>query len=121
MDPVCLVIPILPGKSADARAFLRELEGPRKADFDRSERRIGIGKELWYIAKGPAGDQMVGYMEAKDFAAAISQFSASRDPFDLWFKQRLADVSGVDVNHLPPDFAPAELLSHYDVTQMQHA
>ena len=27
MDPVCLVMPILPGKTDDARAFLRELEG----------------------------------------------------------------------------------------------
>ena len=47
--------------------------------------------------------------------------SVSTDPFDLWFKKRMADVTGVDLNNIPPGFAPPELLSHYDVTQMQHA
>jgi hypothetical protein len=31
----------------------------------------------------------------------------------------MADVTGVDLNNIPPGFAPPELLSHYDVTQMQ--
>jgi hypothetical protein len=121
MDPVCLVMPILPGKTADARAFMRELDGPRKSEFDRSERRIGIAKELWYLATLPTGDQFVGYMEAANFGQAVSQFSASKDPFDLWFKTRMADVTGVDLNNIPPGFAPPELLSQYDVSQMQHA
>ena len=121
MDPVCLVMPILPGKTDDARAFIRDLDGPRKAEFDQSERRIGITKELWYLAKLPTGDQLVGYMEAANFGAAVAQFSASKDPFDLWFKTRMAAVTGVDLNNLPPGFAPPELLSHYDVTQMQRA
>jgi hypothetical protein len=56
MDPVCLVMPILPGKTGDARAFLKDLDGPRKAEFDKSERRIGITKELWYLATLPTGD-----------------------------------------------------------------
>ena len=119
MDPVCLVMPILPGKTDDARAFLQELEGQRKGEFDLSERRIGISKELWYLATLPGGDQLVGYMEAADFGQAVGQFSASQDPFDLWFKQRMADVTGVDLNNIPPGFSPPELLSHYDVTQMQ--
>ena len=100
---------------------MRDVEGPRKGQFDLSERRIGISKELWYLAKLPHGDQLIGYMESENFGNAVAQFSASRDPFDLWFKQQLADVTGVDLNNIPADFAPPELLSHYDVTQMQRA
>ncbi len=37
MDQICLVLPILPGKTEDARAFQRELETERKADYARSE------------------------------------------------------------------------------------
>jgi hypothetical protein len=114
-------MPILPGKTADARAFLRDLDGPRKAEFDKSEQRIGITKELWYLATLSTGDQLVGYMEANNFGEAVAQFSASTDPFDLWFKKQMADVTGMDLNNIPPGFAPPELLSHYDVTQMQHA
>jgi len=29
----------------------------RKPDYDRSERRIGVTKEVWYLAHTPAGDQ----------------------------------------------------------------
>ena len=50
MDHVCLVMPILPGKTDEAREFMRELDGPRKGEYDQSERRIGMGKELWYLA-----------------------------------------------------------------------
>ena len=121
MDHVCLVLPVLPGKSDQARVFMRELDGPRKREFDASERRIGISKELWYLAKLPAGDQLIAYIESRDFGGAVGQFSASRDAFDMWFKQQVADVTGVDMNNLPADFAPPELLSHYDVTEMHPA
>ena len=46
MNQICLVIPVMPGKSDDARDFMRELEQERKADYDQSERRIGITKEV---------------------------------------------------------------------------
>jgi len=64
MDQVCLVVPITAGKTDDARDFMRELEGKRKPDYDRSERRIGVTKEVWYLARTPAGDQFVAYVEA---------------------------------------------------------
>ena len=44
MDHICLVLPVLPGKTNEARTFMRELDGPRKGEFDLSERRIGISK-----------------------------------------------------------------------------
>ena len=67
MDQICLVVPVLPGRTADARDFMRQLEADRKADYQHSERRIGIVKEVWYLARTPAGDQLVGYMESPGF------------------------------------------------------
>jgi len=112
MDQICLVVPVLPGRTADAKDFMRELEGDRNADYQRSERRIGIVKEAWYLARTPAGDQLVAYMESPDFAKALSLFSQSRDEFDLWFKRRLADATGLDLN-TPPSAPLPELLSSY--------
>ena len=112
MDQICLVVPVLPGRTADARDFMRQLEADRKADYQHSERRIGIVKEVWYLARTPAGDQLVGYMESPDFPTALSMFSQSRDDFDLWFKQRLASATGLDQNTPPPGPLP-ELLSSY--------
>ena len=112
MDQICLVVPVLPGRTADAKDFMRELEGDRNADYQRSERRIGIVKEAWYLARTPAGDQLVAYMESPDFPRALSMFSQSRDQFDRWFKQRLADATGLDLN-TPPEGPLPELLSSY--------
>jgi hypothetical protein len=112
MDQICLVVPIIPGKTADARDFMRELEADRNADYQLSEQRIGIVKEAWYLARAGAGDQLVAYMESPDFPAALSMFSQSRDEFDQWFKQRLADATGLDLN-TPPSAPLPELLSSY--------
>jgi len=112
MDQICLVVPILPGRTADAKDFMRELEADRNADYHRSEQRIGIVKEAWYLARTPAGDQLVAYMESPDFPQALAAFSRSQDEFDQWFKQRLADATGLDLN-TPPTTPLPELLSSY--------
>jgi len=112
MDQIVLVVPILPGRTADARDFMHELEAGRNADYQRSEQRIGIVKEAWYLARTPAGDQLVAYLEGPDVPAAFSAFSQSQDGFDQWFKQRLADTTGLDLN-TPPTAPLPELLSSY--------
>ncbi len=116
MDHVCLAVPLLPGRTEQARSFMRQLEGPRRAEFDLSERRIGITKELWYLAKLPSGDHLIGYMEAVDFNRALQAFVGSRDPFDLWFKAEMLAVSGLDLNNPPATMQPPELLSHYEAS-----
>lgn len=118
MDHICLAMPLLPGKTNEARAFLQQLDGSRRAEFDASERRIGITKELWYLAKLPAGDHLIAYMESANFGSALQGFVGSRDTFDMWFKAQMQTITGVDLNNPPADLAPAELLSHYDVASM---
>ena len=112
MDQVCLVMPVLAGKTEAARNFLREVETERKAEYGRSERRIGITKEVWYLAKLPTGDHLVVYMESPDFGNATQLFIKSQDDFDVWFKRCLAEATGVDLNN-PPEMQPPELLSSY--------
>jgi hypothetical protein len=94
-DPIeyaLFALPIHGGKSAAARTFLRSLEAERKSDYAASEQRLGITRELW---------------------AAVRQFVASRDAFDLWFKQQVNDTTRVDLN-LPPDRALSDIPSVYD-------
>ena len=79
MDHICVVFPILSGKTQAARDFHRELSQQHMSEYDKSERRIGITKEDWFIASVNGGDQLVAYMEAADFNKALMQFSQSRD------------------------------------------
>jgi hypothetical protein len=112
MQQICLVLPVVSGGGADAREFMRELEESRKPEYARSEERLGITKEVWYLALLPAGEVLVAYMETDDFGAALGRFSQSRDDFDMWFKRRLADVTSIDLND-PPEMTLPELLSSY--------
>jgi hypothetical protein len=91
---------------------MRELERDRKGEYAASEHRIGITTEVWHLAALPAGDVLIAHIETDDFASALRAFSTSRDGFDMWFKQRLADSTGLDLNG-PPAGALPELLSSY--------
>jgi hypothetical protein len=112
VDQVCLAVPILAEKSNDARSFMKELESSRKAEYDASERRIGITEEAWFLAPLPTGDHLIAYIESEDFMKALEMFVSSQDSFDLWFKRRLADSTGLDLNQ-PPSGPLPELLSSY--------
>jgi hypothetical protein len=114
VDHICVVFPILPGKTEAARAFQSDLDTQRKADYDRSERAIGISKEMWFLASLPTGDHLVAYMESPDFDRALGKFAQSQEEFDQWFKRCFADVTGVDFNNLPADMKLPELVSTYE-------
>ena len=91
---------------------MRELEDKRRPDYDRSERQIGVTKEVWYLAH-PGRRSIRGLCEAEDFAGALSLFSeCAQEEIGLWFKRRLADSTGLDLN-TPPSGPMPELLSSY--------
>jgi hypothetical protein len=102
MDQTLFALPILPGKTVAARAFLQELGGPRKQELAACGQRVGLVKETWAIQQTPQGDLFVAYVAGEDIAEAFKQFAASQDEFDRWFKQRLQETTGADLNTPPP-------------------
>jgi len=102
MDQALFALPILPGTSEAARAFLRELEGPRKPQRDACARQVAVTKETWAIQPGPQGDLFAAHLAGEDTAGAFRQFAASQDEFDLWFEQRVQELTGADMSTPPP-------------------
>lgn len=95
---------------------MHELETQRKPDYARSEQRIGITREHWFFAQTPSGPQLVAYMESDDFNNSLTLFVQSQDEFDLWFKRRLNDSTGLDLNNPPAGMVLPEHLSHYEAS-----
>src|SRR5690242_10455896 len=120
MDEICLVMPVLAGRAGAAREFLGRLDGDSRADYRRSEQRLGISKEVWFLASGPRDVSLVAYIEAAGFAHSLQAFAASRDAFDAWFKHQFLHVSGVDLNE-PSEMTLPELLSSYRDTPPGHS
>ena len=52
------------------------------------------------------------YIAGADIPGAFRQFAASQDEFDTWFKRRVLETTGADLN-TPPPGPMSELLSDY--------
>ena len=102
MDQALFALPILPGKTEAARAFLRELGGPRKQELAACGQGVGLAKETWAIQQTPQGDLFVAYMAGDDLARAFKEFAASQTDFDRWFKEQVRETTGADLNTPPP-------------------
>lgn len=110
MSQTLFAFPILSGRTEAARAFLQELEGPRKQELIACDQRVGIAKETWGIQQSPQGDLMIAYVTGENLARSFEEFAASQDPFDRWFKDRMQDLTGADL-YAPPTGPVNEVLS----------
>jgi len=109
MPPIAFALPVLPGKADAGRRFAQEVLGSRRAEFEESERRLGITRESWHLQTGPQGDMVLIYFEAADPARALEEFGKSQTPFDRWFKQQVQELSGVDIGQPAPG-PPSEMV-----------
>lgn len=112
MSAVAFVLPLLPGKTEDDREAMRSCwHGQRKEAFEASRRRHGITREAVWIQGTPAGDVVVVYMEADNLTSAFQGTATSDEPFDVWFREHVRDVHGVDLEEgFPP---PEQILDFH--------
>ena len=102
MEQALFALPILPGKTEDARNFLRELGGARIQDLIACGRRVDVTREVWAIQQTPQGDFYIAYVAGEDMAHAFAELASSQDEFDSWFKRRVQETTGADLNTPPP-------------------
>jgi hypothetical protein len=112
VEQICFVMPLQKGMTDDARAFMREIQ-VRRPEYEASLGNGGITKETWFLTEIPTGDALVAYMESPDLDRGLTMFAESQDEFDLWFKRRLADSTGIDLNEPAPE-GLFEILSSYE-------
>ncbi|MCB1233119.1 MAG: hypothetical protein KDN19_22945 [Verrucomicrobiae bacterium] len=92
--------PVLPGKEEVLAAFMRAMK-ERGEEVDDFYRRYGVTMESWHIQTSPDGGVLVIVTsEAKD-DAAFAAHAASDHPFDTWFKDRVKEISGINLNETP--------------------
>lgn len=102
MASMSMALPVKPGKREALKAFCKTTTGEKLADFEASERRVGLTREAWYLNQTPMGDLAIVWVEGSDPIEALVNFVKSREPFDVWFKEQVLDITGVDLNQPPP-------------------
>ena len=95
---VCFAAPLLPGTpSTDREEMLSCWQGERSEEHAASRRRHGITRESVWIQETPAGDLAVVLIESPDLSHALLGLATSDEPFDVWFRQHLLAVHGLDL------------------------
>lgn len=97
MQSVAFVVPVLPGKAEQHRREMEEITGPRRDELQNSRKKLGIKREAAWHQETPDGTVTVVYIEADDLEAAMGGMGRSDDPFDVWFRESVKDIHGIDL------------------------
>jgi hypothetical protein len=103
--------PVLAGNEEDAKQFAEACMGSRRNECIDYLNRAGISKETWHLQKTPMGSFVVVHFESEDPVKAFKVLAESKHPFDVWFKQRAMQVSGVDLGKPMEGPPPDEIFS----------
>ena len=97
MSGIVLTFPILTGKVEAWRRFCQELSGSRRQSYEASRQRLGITRERLALVDTEFGAMAVTTLEAPDVAQALGQIIASLLPFDVWYRECLQELHGVNL------------------------
>lgn len=112
MECITWFAPILPGKLEAWKAMVEELNGPRSEEHDRSRKRVGLVREVAGLMQTPEGDFVCLFHEAEDLAKTFQLLATSDDPYDQWFREKVAELHGITAEMIagPP---PAKVFIDY--------
>ena len=102
--------PVLPGKADAVRALAKEVMGPRRREFDESQARQGVTRETWSLQSTPDGDFVLVWFEAPDIDKVFASLAESTDPLDVWFREQVQGITGVDMADTAAAPPPPEVL-----------
>ena len=102
MPAIAFTIPILPGKEDLDRQTMEEFTGSRQDEHRASRQSLGITREAAWQQETPNGTMAVVYLEADDIGKAMQGMASSEEPFDVWFRERIEEIHGVDLAEPAP-------------------
>ena len=97
MSGIILTFPILAGKVEAWRRFCQELAGSRRQLYEASRKRLGITCERMALIETAFGSTAVTTLEAPNVNWALGQIISSTLSFDVWYRERLLNLHGIDL------------------------
>jgi hypothetical protein len=115
MSGIILTFPILAGKVEAWRRFCQELSGFRRQPYEASRERLGITCERMALVENAYGSTAVTTLEAPNMDRALGQIIASGHSFDVWYRERLQELHGINLAGYEQFSQPAPLPSSQEV------
>lgn len=105
-----MVAPLPSDKVGAWEAWIAELKGPRKDEFDDMNARHGLTEHRAYLQPMPDGSYGVLVIHegpgGDDF---LGEVAGSDHEFDKWFAASVAEIHGVDASGPMPPMAQRRL------------
>lgn len=101
-------VPLLPGKKDAAIAFANTMTTERLAEFNQAQ--VTVTKESWFLQETPMGDFLIVYYHSPDPAKVHAALAVSQEPFDVWFRAQILDLTGIDIS-TPLGDLPRQILA----------
>jgi hypothetical protein len=103
--------PILPGKVEAQRDFAEETMGARRADFEEFQKRRAVTRETWSVQQTLDGNAFaVIWFESPDPEQAIAEVARDPSEFGTWFRERVKELNGIELDPAQPLPGAPELL-----------
>ncbi len=105
-----MAAPLAADKLEAWEAWIVDLNGPRKAEFDDMNARHGVTDHRAYLQPMPDGDYLVLVVhEGPGGDEFLANAMSSDHEFDQWFVGAVADVHGIDPSGPMPPAAERRL------------
>ncbi len=93
MPTIMFVNPLKPEKLNEYKAFMAEFTGPRKTEYLDLLSRYGLkSAKVHYHKIGNQEFVIVMHEQEPGKEALLANWPGSNHPFDLWFKEQLANL-----------------------------
>ena len=101
-----ILAPILEGKLDVWKRWTEETQGSRSEDFRDLNRRYGLTRHSAWLAETPMGPMVVALHEGPGADDFMQKIAASQNEVDVWFKEKVKEIHGLDVTQPPPGPMP---------------
>jgi len=98
--------PILEGQVDNWKQWTAEIAGARKDDFTDLNRRHGLTRHAAWLTETPDGQAVIAYHEGPGSDDFLQKIAASDHPVDLWFRDKIKAIHGLDLTQPPPGPLP---------------
>ena len=103
MNTYLFAVPLAPGKTETWKNYIKEMKGPRNAEYKESRKKAGIEVEQVFLQQTPHGDMCVVRLEGDNPQKSFESMIKSNSPFDKWFREKvLIEAHGLDLSQPMP-------------------
>ncbi len=100
-EEFAFALPIAAGRVDDVKRFCEEMAtGARAEGWDESRRRMNARKvKVWIQHIGGSNRAvLIAYWQVEDTQRVVRELAESQEPFDVWFREGVLELHGVDLS-----------------------